>query len=103
MPTVIQVDSSTLWEKRNVKVEINVPGIHNVQVCCGGSGWPTPYEVGLYLDADNRQCCIIDWPRLCKPIKFSCHYGDFLVHLDTASEDDILSAKEVSAEFFRDD
>jgi hypothetical protein len=103
MPTVIKVDSTALWEKRNVSMVIDVPGIYNFQVCCGGGGWPTPYEVGIYLDADNRQCCIIDWPRPCKPIKFRCEYGEFVVHLDTATEDEILSATEVKAEFFRDD
>jgi hypothetical protein len=103
MPHIVKVDSTTLWEKRNVKVEIDVPGIYNLQVCCGGGGWPTPYEVGIYLDADNRWCCIIDWPRPCKPIKFSCEYGAFVVYLDTATEDEILSANEVTAEFFRDD
>jgi hypothetical protein len=99
----IKVDSATLWEKRNVSVVVNIPGINNFQVCCGGGGWPTPYEVGIYLEADNRQCCIIDWPRPCLPVRFSCEYGDFLVHLDTATEGEILAAKEVSAEFFRDD
>jgi hypothetical protein len=100
---MIKIDSTALWEKRNVKVDLSAPGIYNCQVCPGGGGWPTPCEVGIYLDADNRQCCIIDWPRPCKPIKFSCEYGDFVVHLDTATENEILSATEGKAEFFRDD
>jgi hypothetical protein len=99
----IKVNAATLWEKRNVKVSVNISGIYNFQVCCGGGGWPTPYEVGIYLEADNRLCCIIDWPRPCTPVRFSCEYGDFLVHLDTATDDEIFAAKEVAAEFFRDD
>lgn len=99
----IMIDSATLWDKRNVKVSVAIPGIYNFQVCCGGGGWPTPYDVGIYLDADNRQCCIIEWPRPCLPVPFTCDYGDFLVHLDTAAKDEILAAKEVAAEFFRDD
>jgi hypothetical protein len=99
----IKIDSETLRDKKNVKVPINIPGIYNVQVCCGGGGWPTPYEVGIYLDADNRTCCIIDWPRPCPPVRFTCEYGDFLVHLDTATEGEILAAEEVAADFFPDD
>jgi hypothetical protein len=99
----IKIDAATLWDKKNVKVPVNIIGIYNFQVCCGGGGWPTPYQVGIYLDADNRQCCIIDWPRPCLPVRFSCEYGDFLVHLDTATEGEILAAKEVAADFFRDD
>jgi hypothetical protein len=103
MPTVIKVDSTILWEKHNVRVDVNVSGIYNIQVCLGGNGWPTPCEVGIYLDADYRQCAIIDWPRPCKPIAFKTDYGDFVFHLDTASDDEIRSANEVNAEFFRDD
>jgi hypothetical protein len=103
MPILIEVDSVTLWGQRSLSVETNVPGIFNFQVCCGSGGWPTPYEVGIYLDTDNHRCCIIDWPRPCKPIKFSCGYGEFVVHLDTATEDEIRSAAEVKAEFFHDD
>lgn len=99
----IKVDAATLWGKNNVKVPVNIPGLYNIQVCCGGGGWPTPYEVGIYLDANNRQCCIIDWPRPCLPVRFNCEYGEFLVYLDTATDDEILAAKEVAAEFFRDD
>lgn len=99
----IKVDAATLWEKNNVKVAVNIPGLYNIQVCCGGGGWPTPYEVGIYLDANSRQCCIIDWPRPCLPVRFNCEYGEFLVYLDTATDDEILAAKEVAAEFFRDD
>jgi hypothetical protein len=103
MPIVIKVDSTALREKRSFSVPTRVPGIYNIQVCCGGGGWPAPYEVGIYLDADNRRCCIIDWPRPCKPITFRCEYGEFLVHLDTATEDEVLSAEEVAAEFIWDD
>jgi hypothetical protein len=103
MLTVIKIDSAILGEERNIPVEVNVPGIYNFQVCRGGGGWPASCEVGIYLDADNRRCCIIDWPRPCKPIKFQCEYEDFLVHLDTATEEEILSATEVKAEFFRDE
>ena len=99
----IKIDAARLWEKGSVTVAGDIPGINNFQVCCGGAGWPTPYEVGIYLDAVNRQCCIIDWPRPCAPIRFSCDYGDFLVHLDTATDEEILAAKEVAADFFRDD
>ena len=99
----ITVDAATLWEKNNVTVAVNIPGLYNIQVCCGGGGWPTPYEVGIYLDANSRQCCIIDWPRPCLPVRFNCEYGEFLVYLDTATDDEILAAKEVAAEFFRDD
>jgi hypothetical protein len=98
-----KVDAATLWDKRNVKVSVNIPGIYTFQVCCGGGGWPTPCEVGIYLDADCRQCCIIDWPRPCAPVRFSCEYGEFLVHLDTATDYEILAAKEVAADFFRGD
>ena len=103
MATLIKVESTTLWEKRNVHVGVSVPGIYNIQVCLGGGGWPTPCEVGIYLDAENRQCCIIDWPRPCQPITFKTDYGDFVFHLETATDDEIRSANEVNAEFFRDD
>jgi hypothetical protein len=103
MRTVIKVDSTALWERGNFSVRANVPGIYNIQVCCGGGGWPAPYEVGIYLDAVNRRCCIIDWPRPCKPIRFRWEYGEFVVHLDTATEEEICSAREVPAEFFWDD
>jgi hypothetical protein len=100
---IIQVDTATLWLTGNVKIDLSAPGIYNCQVCTGGRGWPAPYRVGIYLDADYRQCCIIDWPHPCKPIKFKCEYGSFVAFLDTATADEILSAKEVAADFFRDD
>ncbi len=103
MTHTIKVDSATLRDQKNVKITLAVPGIYNIQVCCGGGGWPTPYEVGIYLDAENRQCSIIEWPRPCLPVWFKCEYGDFLVQLDTATDDEILTAKEVAAEFFQDD
>jgi hypothetical protein len=101
--THIKIDSATLRDTRKVTVSVNIPGIYNFQVSCGGGGWPTPYEIGIYLDADNRQCCIIEWPCPCLPVRFTCDYGDFLVHLDTATEGEIRAAKEVAAKFFRDD
>jgi len=103
MPTMIEVDSSILWKERKITIEVDIPGICNFQVCCGNGRWPNPYEVGVYLDADNNRCCIIEWPRPCKPITFSCDYGDFLVHLDTATEEEVQSATEVAVSFFRDD
>lgn len=103
MSHLIKIDSTTLSEKGNVNVGLNVPGISNCQVSKGGHGWPTPYNIGLYIDTDNNQMCIIDWPEPCTPIKFTCRYGSFVVFLDTATEDDILSAIEVKASFFRDD
>jgi hypothetical protein len=33
----------------------------------------------------------------------TCEYGDIVVHLDTATEDEIQSATEVKTELFRDD
>ena len=102
MPRTIKVDSATFQEKGNVTVDERIPGITNIQVCSGGGGWPTPYEVGIYLDANGR-CAIVNWSRPCDPIKVICEYGDFVVHLDTASKDAIASAEEVDAEFFRDD
>ena len=104
MPNVFIIDSATLWEKENVDVKADIPGIYNFQVCSGGGGgWPKPYEVGIYIDADNRRCSIIEWPKPCKPIRIKSDYGEFVVHLDTATKEEILSAHEVTASFFRDD
>lgn len=99
----IKIDAAALWNKRNVVVSVNIPGVNNFQVCCGNGSWPSPYEVGIYLDAENSQCCVIDWPCPCLPVRFKCEYGDFLVQLDTATDDEILAAKAVAADFFRDD
>lgn len=98
----IKVDLAILQDKRNVVVDAGIPGIYNFQVCHGGNGWPAPCEIGIYLDAHGR-CAIIDWQRPCDPIKVSCEYGEFVVHLDNATEEAITSAEEVEAEFFRDD
>lgn len=103
MMHTIAVDSAILLDKTNINVTMSIPGIDNIQVCRGGDGWPTPCDVGVYLDAVNRQCCIIDWPRPCLPIRFSCDYGDFLIHLEDATEDQIHAASVVAVEFFRDD
>ncbi len=103
MSQVIKIDAHCLWDKRSVKVDVNVPGLYDFQVICGGRGWPTPCEVGIYLDAANRRCCIIDWPTPREPIRFRCEFGEFVVCLDTATEDEIRSAREVPAEFFRED
>ncbi len=102
MATVIKIDSTTLWEKRNIYVDVSVPGIYNIQVCLGSGSWPSPCEIGIYLDAENRWCCIVDWPRPCHPIAFKTEYGDFVFHLDSATDDEIEAAVEVEAEFFRD-
>ena len=101
--TTITVDSAILWQDRSVTLDKNPPRIFNFQVICGSGTWPTPYEVGIYIDAENRQSCIIDWPLPCKPVWFSCDYGDFLVYLDTATEEEIVAAKKVTADFFRAD
>jgi hypothetical protein len=81
---------------------LNSPSIHNFQVCRGGNGWPTPYEVGIYLDAEDRQGCIIDWKIPCKPIRFDCEYGSFLVYLDTANKEEIEAAETITVNFFSD-
>ena len=101
-PYTLKVDSTSFQETGKVTVDCGIPGIYNVQVCSGGGGWPTPYEVGIYLDAANDRCCIINWPRPCNPIKVRCEYGDFIIYLDTATENEIALATEETAEFFRD-
>ena len=101
-PYKLKVDSKTFEENGNVNVDCNIPGIFNVRVCLGGNGWPTPYPIGIYLDADSRSS-MINWPSPCDPLKVRCRYGDFVIYMDTATEDEIASAKEETADFFRDD
>ena len=98
----VEVDSAALEETGNVTVDVSIPEIISVQVCYGNGVWPTPYDVGIYLDADERSA-IINWPRPCDPIKVICRYGEFVVHLDTATEETIAAAEEVQANFHRDD
>lgn len=101
--TTVTFDSEMLWKEGSVAVDKPPPRITNFQVICGNGEWPTPCEVGIYIDTEDRYCCIIDWPRPCKPIWFKSEYGDFLVYLDTATEEEIMAATKVVADFFRDD
>ena len=99
--TTITIDSAILWADRKVTLGEGLPRIYDFSVICGSGGWPTPYEVGIYIDTENNRSCIIDWPRPFKPIWISCEYGDFLVYLDTATEEEIVAAEKVMPDFFR--
>ena len=98
---MIRIDSAMLWANRNIQLDIGVPEIENFQVCVGSGGWPTPCEVGIYIDTVRNRTCIIDWPRPCKPVRFVCEHGEFLVHLDSATKEELSSPTDVKADFFR--
>jgi len=120
MSTRIAIDSDILTGANGVeRVDVDLKRHLHLQNECsfsftvlrGRGGWPTPYEIGIYIDTDG-QMCLIDWQRPCNPIKFTpivflftgeVNYGEFVFHLDTATEDEIASAIEVNADFFRSD
>ena len=99
----VTIDSAILWNDGIAEVAQKLPRLDNFRVICGSGGWPTPCEVGIYLDTEDGRCCIIDWPKPCKPLWFTSDYGDFLVYLDTAIEEEIVAATRVEPDFFRDD
>ena len=116
MATIISVDSIVLKKNDDVTAyDVDLNGyVHPKEsrlcvfkVISGGVGWPTPYEIAIHIGTDLNTC-IIEWPRPCLPIKFTVvalglNYGEFVLHLDTATADEILAANEVNAQFFRDD
>jgi hypothetical protein len=102
VPKRLPVDADLLQHSKVVEFRLNAGVLYKCQVILGSGQWPTPFEVGIYLDAEDDMCAIIEWQRPCTPKILKTQFGTWLIHLNTASEEEILAADIVEVDsFFR--